>query len=477
MGLKRKLGVQDIVIYERGSNVGGTWNERPQGSQKEIQDYWRTLTHRFDVQRHIAFNRLVTGAQWDLAQNLWKVKTVSAANSGKAPEPTTTTVTAKILITAVGILDSPRFPAISGIDSFKGTIFHSAQWRADVDLSGKRVAVIGNGASAYHSVRADYSAGPYDASHQLLSDAKLAMQPHSAPAKWAFRNIPFVLRIHRFMLFIFFEIFYLMIFSNKTRWFVAYIKAHAPAEYHDHLIPKYELGCKRIIFDTNYFASLHQPNHNLNLDGIAEITGNGIRTKTSENLPFDVIILATGFVAVGSSLFPTGKHVQTSFHIFQDKFIVPIRGASGQTIQYDAEGFPQAYKGTSVPGFPNMFMIAGPNTTTGHTSVTLFEELQVEYILRLIKPVLFLSPESSPLALSVSRTANTAYNVWLHARLERSVHTGCASWYRTGADSKGKISSIFPGSATLFWWHLRTVQWGDYVVHGDGRALTKYLWK
>jgi len=480
-GLKRKLGLDDIVIYERGADVGGTWNgntypgaasdtlihfyslsyapnpdwSRMQGSHKEIQAYWRGLAHKFDVHRRIRFNRDVVSAEWDAERSVWTVVTQNNAGVGNG-EAKRDVVTARVLISAVGILDIPRKPQIPGIDTFKGTLFHSREWRGDVQLSGKKVAVIGNGASATQFVPIITQDPTTEVTSFVRTPAwyvSSAQSQYSGLAKWAFRWIPLVMWLHRMSIFCMFELWYLFLFSNKTRFmrgwvnkkFIAYIKRHAPKEYQDKLIPKYEIGCKRVVFDTQYLDSLHRPNHNLNWDGIAQITGNGIKTKTGEQLSFDVIITATGFVA--------------------DKFPIPIRGANGLTVQeyYDAEGYPKAYKGTSVPGFPNMFLMAGPNTTTGHTSVTLFEEIQTEYIATLVRPLFH---KRNPVAsVDVTPAATEKYNTWLHGRLAHSVHTGCVSWYRTGSGA-GKISSIFPGPATMFWWVMRRVRLGDYVAKG-----------
>ncbi|KAJ7061489.1 FAD/NAD-binding domain-containing protein [Mycena amicta] len=487
IGLKRDLGVEDFVIYERGSDVGGTWNENTypgaasdtyvhfyslssapnpdwssvQATQPEIHSYWRTISHKFDVHRHISFNTLVVSAEWDHQENVWRVETRSLV-VGKGGASTRTT--AKVLITAVGVLDVPRIPDILGLSSFKGEVFHSAKWRPDVDLHGKKVAVVGNAASATQLVPVIAQ----DSTTQVINFCRTpnwylpsAQATYSSLWRWILRNVPLALWLFRMWYLLQLEILYVGLFSSHTRplqklakkLFTSYIKSSAPKKYHHKMIPGFDLGCKRILFDNNYLACLHQPNVSMNWDGIAEVREDGLVTKTGEKLDFDVLIFATGFAT--------------------DGFPIPIRGSQGKTIQeyYESEGYPKAYKGTSVSGFPNLFMIAGPNTFTGHTSVILFEELQVSYIVQLVRPLLagILS------TVDVTPLATDTYNAWIHARLARSVHMSCLSWYRIGGE--GRISSIFPGPGTLFWWCLRRVVWKDYAVQLSGNGNGKTEWR
>lgn len=238
-----------------------------------------------------------------------------------------------------------------------------------------------------------------------------------------------------------------MIFSNSfVRWLVTkrttqYMLSEAPEQYHDCMIPKFPVGCKRLLFDNfGYLESLYKPNVRLVYDGLAEIVEDGVLMKSGQKINLDVIILATGFVA--------------------DEYAIPIRGLNDQTIQeyYDAYGAPRAYLGTTLPGFPNFYMLSGPNTATGHSSVLYSEELQIDYCLALIAPVLADEAKS----FEVTPEATDSYNEKIQARLARSVFVHCNSWYRKGGD--GIISSIFPGSQTRFWWWLRAPVWCHYRV-------------
>ncbi|KAJ7221358.1 hypothetical protein GGX14DRAFT_514350 [Mycena pura] len=482
IGLKRQLGLKDFTVYERASDVGGTWRgniypgaasdtyvhfyslstdlnpnwDTVQGTQPEIQNYWRGLSKKYDLYRHISFDTLVVSAEWNEKEQKYYIVTRDA-------EGIESITTAKILISAIGILDIPHLPNISGASSFKGEMFHSAQWNAAVDLRNKRVAVIGNGCSATQLVPA-ITQDPTVQVTQFCRTPSFflpeAQAPYNAAWKWAFRYIPFALWLHRIRWYLWLEGSYLTIFRNQssfTRKFITeyilkpWLTSRAPKEDLPNLIPNYDLGCKRLIFDTNYLPALHRPNVNLNWEGIQSISEDGIVTKQGKKMPFDIIVWATGFVA--------------------DRYPLSVRGTEGKTLQeyYDTQGCPKAYKGTSVPSFPNFFLIAGPNTLTGHQSVLLFEEIQVNYILKFVKPILANIVSS----FVVKPEATDRYDEWVHSRLSRSVYMSCLSWYRKGGD--GKISTIFPGSGFLFWWCLRRPTWSDYKITGAGTHWSRWV--
>ncbi|KAF7358999.1 hypothetical protein MSAN_01240600 [Mycena sanguinolenta] len=262
-------------------------------------------------------------------------------------------------------------------------------------------------------------------------------------------NVPGAMRFYRFIVALRSEMLYRLVFANR---FICslyvhvaknYIISTAPKEGIDRLIPNYSPGCKRLIFDSNFLAALHRPNLKLNWDGIQSICEDGIITKKGEKLSFDVLIFATGFTANRYPLHVVGN-------------------TTPKTVQdyYDSQGGPKAYMGTTVPGFPNLFLLAGPNTATGHTSVLHTEELQTGYIMQLIKPIL----NGLISSVDVKPSATDAYNDVIQARLSRSVFVECSSWYRTGGN--GKVSSIFPGPMFLYGWWIRRPKWEDYNVKG-----------
>jgi len=259
------------------------------------------------------------------------------------------------------------------------------------------------------------------------------------------------MKLHRNLIFTQQEIIYLLFLSNRwlNRKFAHMLKGYllkmCPKEYHEHMIPKHPPGCKRLIVDSNYLSSLSRPNLTPNFDGISRITEGGILTQKGENMAFDVVIFATGFTA--------------------DDYPFPVRGVKGNTIRdyYAANKGPTAYMGTTIPGFPNYYILSGPNTVTGHASVIFSEEVQVNYALQLIEPVI----KGTASSFEVKEEATDKYNDMIQYRLSRSVFTQCVSWYRAGGD--GKVSSIFPGPLTLFWWWLRSPVWKDYKAVGAER--------
>ncbi|KAF8888350.1 hypothetical protein BD779DRAFT_1672411 [Infundibulicybe gibba] len=491
IGLKRQLRYEEFIIYEKASDVGGTWRDNiypgcasdvpmhwfslstdlnpnwtsTHGNNDEIQRYWKQLSIKYAIEPHIAYNHLVHSATWDAAEQLYHI-VVEDLKTG-----TKTSTSAHILISAVGILEVPRAPDIPGVKDFAGDVFHSARWNNSVELHGRKVAVIGNGASATQFVPL-IASDPEVQVTQFCRTPNWLLPPiranYSSRTIWIFRNIPFVMKLYRWWLFLRSDILYFTIFKNG--WFRSrfaktlrkYILANAPEEYHKHIAPTYPPGCKRMIFDTNYTKTLHKPNMDVNWNGIDRITTDGILTKTGEKLAFDVMIFATGFIV--------------------DRYPINVRGSKGMTVQdyYDSQRGPRAYLGTSVPGFPNFFMLSGisflaaqyaahlkrligPNTTTGHISLIYTVEVQVNYIIKLIKPIL----KGDVSSFEVTSKATDVYNDMIQKRLSKSVFVSCLSWYRTGGD--GRITSIFPGASTQFWWWLRRPVWSHYTAIGAGR--------
>ncbi|KAJ6562583.1 hypothetical protein B0H19DRAFT_1145032 [Mycena capillaripes] len=483
IALRRQLGFEDFTIYEKGSDVGGTWRDNiypgaasdvsthfyslstdlnPDWSsthapQPEMLTYWQKLATKYDLYRHIVFNRMVVSAEWNAEEQLYHIITEDVESGARS------STTAKVLISALGLLEVPQFPNIAGLSSFKGDMFHSARWDTGVDLHGKRVAVVGNGASATQFLpRISKDPGVQVTEFCRTPNWYIPPRfrfPYTPLWKWTFKYVPLAMRAYRIFLYLRGEMTYLTIFANPvarskaTALLKSYITHMAPKEDVERLIPDYTLGCKRLLLDTDYLQSLHRPNMKLNWDGIQSICEDGVITKKGEKMPFDVIIFATGFTA--------------------DRYPLRVVGDAGNTVQeyYDSQSGPKAYLGTTVPGFPNFFMIGGPNIATGHTSAILTEELQIAYILKFAKPIL----DGVVATFAVTPAATDAYNDVLQARLARSVWVECTSWYRAGGE--GKVSSIFPGPMLLFGWWTHTPRWADYVVKPTNNGTKHWEWR
>ncbi|KAH8077893.1 hypothetical protein BXZ70DRAFT_1053127 [Cristinia sonorae] len=478
IALKTKLGFHNFTLYEQSDDLGGTWNLNTYPGcasdisthwysfsgdvdpdwtsthllQPELKKYWKGLCVKYDINKHVCVNTSVVAAEWDNKRQLYRVEVLDVLSGEKRTDY------ANAVVSAIGVLNIPHLSEdLKGVrETFKGKHFHSARWDHTVDLRNKRVAVIGNGCSAAQFVPIITE----DPTTEVLSFARtpgwiLPTDWGRKPVSWwkrmIFKYVPFTLRLNRWSLLAMHESFYMFLIYGKHNSFLREffmndlrknIQKCAPEKYHDVLTPKYPFGCKRFIVDTGYLAALHRPNNDLTFDGIAEITEKGILTKKGQHHDFDVIIEATGFVV--------------------DEYPIVIRGVDGTSIQdyHREQGGPTAYRGTTTPNFPNFFMLFGPNTTTTHGSVIFTHEVQINYTMQLLEPVL----KKQASSFEVTREASDAWNAHVQKYHSTSVWTACQSWYRVGGT--GKNVSIWPGSLTDQWYQLRTPVWSDYKATG-----------
>ncbi|EUC63671.1 monooxygenase [Rhizoctonia solani AG-3 Rhs1AP] len=276
--------------------------------------------------------------------------------------------------------------------------------------------------------------------------------PVSPVVQWIFRHVPFALKSLRYLVAGGCELLYNQFkdnfLSNLSRRLVEKVmlnrmRSLAPPKYHKHLTPNYPFGCKRVIFDPGYLKALGRPNVDMEWDPIARITPNGIETKSGKEHQLDVIAFATGFDVAGS-------------------MTPDVTGLNGLRLQeyYEKEGGPTGYMGTTIPGFPNWVTIFGPNTVTGHSSVLYMEELQMNYVLKLFKPVI----EGQAGSIVPRADSTRKFNDWVQYNLKDHVWPSCHSWYRK--DGVGKITALWPGGNTYLWWSFRKPNWKDYEVVG-----------
>ncbi|KAJ1308247.1 hypothetical protein OPQ81_003962 [Rhizoctonia solani] len=474
ISLQDTLGVYDYTIYELASEIGGTWRQntypgcacdvpghwyslssepnpdwsRPYVPRDEILQYWKGIVSKHRIEPHIKFNTEFVSAVWNEKEQHY---TLSLRNV-KTRE--ITRVMAKAVISAVGFFHHPRWPDVPGRETFKGDLLHATMWDHSVSLSGKRVALIGNGCSGSQIL-------PVISEDSSTTVTNFCRTPswyvprNSDPVpwwvKWCFRYIPWALRSRRYFIVVrselIFQLFRVTPLTSHIRkrlqnQLAEYIKSAAPAQYHHNLIPTYgksclvDFGCKRLVVDSGYLRSLHRPNVELEWDTITKIVPDGIETKSGQKYQCDVIAFATGFDIARS-------------------LALDVTGINGQRLQeyYDREGGPTGYMGTTIPGFPNWFTMLGPNTVTGHSSVIFAEELQMNYISQLLRPILAGDAQS---------------------KLARYVWSGCANWYRSGPDGpEGKNIAIWPGGNLHMWWSLRKPAWKDFEVLGDSHWLAK----
>ena len=446
MGVKlREQGEEDFVLLERASDVGGTWRDntypgcacdveshlysfsfepnpnwsRMYAPQPEILAYLKHVAVKYDLLRHIRFNANMVGSRYDEARQLWVV----TAADGRVFE-------GDVLISGMGGLSNPATPAIKGIDTFQGTTFHSATWNHNYKLIDKRVAVIGSGASAIQFVPA--IAPQVD---QLLYFQRTPpwvvpkMDRPIKPSEQAdFQANPWRQRMARTKLYWTLEMRFLA-FKFKPEWMglVAKVAKHKIAQsikdpvLRAKLTPDYTPGCKRLLISNEYYPTLARTNVEVITEGIREITANGVITQDGREHAVDAIIFGTGF-KIQDPIPPKA-----------------VFGKGGQDLSAVWKEGPEAYMGISVAGFPNFFMLMGPNTGLGHNSMVFMIESQAHYILEALKTM----KAQGIKAMDVKPKAQAKFIQDVQAELKHTVwNSGCKSWY---LNDKGRNTAAWPG--------------------------------
>ncbi|WP_040791839.1 flavin-containing monooxygenase [Nocardia paucivorans] len=438
-------GRRDFLVLERGSDVGGTWRDntypgaacdvpshlysysfalnpnwsRSFSRQAEIQAYIRDVARRYDVLDNHLFNCDVTAARWDAPNARWEINT----NQGR--------FTADTVVSAVGALCEPNLPDIKGIGEFTGEIFHSARWNHDADLTGKRVAVIGTGASAIQIVPAIAGKVAHLDVYQRTAPWLLPRldRPYTLPERLAFKYVPGMQRLSRAAIYAAREtqVVGLAKFPPLMRGFEALAKAKLHWEISDpelrkKVTPNFRIGCKRMLISNDYYPALDRDNVDVVTDGIAEIRENSIVTEDGTVREVDAIVVATGFHVTDSPTYET------------------IYGRDGRSLAevFDEIG-QQGYKGSTIANFPNMFFLLGPNVGLGHTSMVYMIESQINYI----ADALATFERKRLRTLEVRREVQDAFNAELQRKLGKTVWNtgGCASWY---LDKHGNNTTLWP---------------------------------
>jgi cation diffusion facilitator CzcD-associated flavoprotein CzcO len=441
----KQAGIEDFVVLERTGDVGGTWNvntypgcqcdipshlysfsfalnpdwSRTYSRQPEIWEYLRGLARDHGIQPHIRFHHEVTDAHWDEEGRLWRIQT----GAGE--------LTAELLIAGPGPLTEPKLPEIDGIDSFQGTIFHSAQWNHEHSLPGKRVAVIGTGASSIQFVP---HIQPEVSELHLFQRTPPWVVPHrdrptTRTERLLYRVFPPAQRLVRGLVYASRELFVLALMHPRAgslpeRAGRKHLRDQVPdPQLRAKLTPRYRIGCKRILLSNDYYPALQQSNVEVVTDSITQITPRGIVTADGVEREVDTIILGTGF------------------HVTDMPIAEWVRGLGGRTLGDVWRGSPQAYLGTTISGFPNMFMLVGPNTGLGHNSLVFMIESQLNYVMDCIAHL----DRAGVSVFDVRTDAQTCFNEEVQRRLQGSVWNsgGCVSWY---LDEHGRNSTIWPGS-------------------------------
>jgi 4-hydroxyacetophenone monooxygenase len=483
------------TVVEKNAEVGGTWYEnRYPGAgvdtpnhiysysfakndwsryfalQGEIQAYFEGVADKFKVRDHMRFSTRVESARYDEATARWTVRI--AGPDGKTEE-----LQANVLISAVGLLNVPRMPDIQGLDSFEGPCFHSSRWPEGLDIQGKRVAIIGNGASSMQIVPAIAdtvkSLTIFQRSKQWAAPFERFKKEVPEPMRFMLREVPYYQEWYRQRLaWVFNDRIHSSLQvdpewphpersinrrNDKHReYFVNYMKEELGdrQDLLPEVLPDYPPFGKRMLMDNGWYRAVAKPQVHMVGDGIREITARGIVTNTGELHEFDVIVVATGFDAI---------NLLSSFQLF---------GRGGQPIReiWDRQGA-EAYMGVATPGFPNFFMLAGPNTALGHGgSVVTLLETQVRYVMGLLKQVM--AEHGDAFEIEVRQDLHEAFNEKvqeLHGRMIWT-HKGMTNWYR---NQRGRIVATTPFRNDDYWHMTRKTDLADYQArHVSGQAVS-----
>lgn len=463
----KQAGIDNFLILEKDAELGGTWwaNSYPGcavdvpshlysfsfaqnarwtrrfARQQELLEYTRSVARGFGLERHVRTSTAMEAAEFDEEGGFWRLRTSGGA------------ISAKCVVAAAGALNRAATPDIAGLASFSGTVFHSSRWDHSADLRGKRVAVIGTGASAIQFI--PEIAGQvaqldvYQRSapwilprpDRAISGAEQWLLAKVAPLKWLYRGLVYAQYESRAILYV-----YRPGMLRIAEWLA---RRHLRRQVADpalraRLTPDYRLGCKRVLLMNTYYPALARPNVELVTTPIAAVLPEGVVDADGVLRAADVIIFGTGF------------------DVKQAMGAVDVRGRGGSRL-WDSGA--EAYKGCAVAGFPNYFTIAGPNTGLGHNSMIYMIESAVAYVMGALVTIRARSLHS----VEVTEAAQQEWNAALQRRMRGTVwSTGCRSWY---LDQDGKNFTLWPGFTFTYRRLTKRFDVGSYVVvEGEGKA-------
>lgn len=441
----KRSGFNDFTLFEKAGDVGGVWRDNTYpgaacdvpshlysfsfeqdlgwqnrfGKAEEIHQYLRHCADKYGIRPHIRFNTEIAGAEFDEKAARWTLRTTRGE-----------THQAQIMVAAVGQLNRPAYPKLKGLETFTGKAFHSARWDHDYDLAGKRVAVIGTGASAIQFVPEIVGQVAHLDIYQRSAPYVLPKPDKQYPEleKALFRNVPFLQTLDRAWQYGYHELRQLGITSQiNEQAMVEYVfQKHIreivkDSKFRHRLTPDYPIGCKRILISNHWYKALIEPNVDVISEDIAELLPTGIRTNDGRVREVDTIIYGTGFTATD--------------------FLAPMQiiGLKGQTLRQAWSDGAEAFLGLTVSGFPNLFMLYGPNTNLGHNSIDYMLESQINYIIDAVHKY-----RSNGLRyLDLRKYVQDAFNEEVQERMKSTVWAqGCTSWYQTAA---GKNTNNWPG--------------------------------
>lgn len=444
----RDAGCTSFVVFEKAGEVGGIWRDNTYPGcgcdvpshlysfsfekyrsrnvrfpgQPQILDYLRGVADKYGLRGHLRTSTEIVAAEYAEETASWTLTTAAGER-----------MVFDVVISAVGQLHRPHVPVIAGQESFAGRAFHTTGWDHGLELAGKDVAVIGTGSSAAQLLpivaeRARHVDVYQRTPNWVIPKPKAEF---GRVTRWALGRVPALHDVVRAGTYLAADLALSPVISRgwsfrPARWAaLAHLRRQVPrAELRRRLVPDYPIGCKRIVIDNGFYPALTRPNVDLVTDGIERITPSGLRTGAGEQRRADVIVYATGFRAT--------------------EFLVPMKvvGRGGRSLDDQWSDGADAYYGMAVPGFPNFFLVHGPNTILGHNSNVFMIECQVRYIMKCLSLL--------PGAVEVTEAAMAGYGRWLARRMRRTVWSaGCLSWYKTPT---GRVTNPWPAATMRYWW-------------------------
>jgi cation diffusion facilitator CzcD-associated flavoprotein CzcO len=467
----KRAGLHDFLILEKQDGLGGTWwDNRYPGAHvdvpaplysfsfepnprwrrrfaaaPEIQAYMEGCADKYGLRPHLRLGTAITAARFDEAQGLWTLDTQGPGGGPQGGPGATQRIQTRFFICSTGPLSQVRWPAIPGLESFQGRKLHSARWDAGYAAHEQRVAVIGTGSTASQLIPPLAQQAAQLHVFQRTANWVLPRidRPYFAVDRLLARFPPYAWAVRAFW-------YHLLEWGRRgfdegtmarrgmLRTAALHLRRQVPdAALREKLRPPYPLGCKRIIYSNDFYPALSQPNVELVTDGIERITPTGIVTADGRERPIDTLVCATGF--------DTTRLLSS----------VDIQGLGGQRLSEAWREGAQAFRGVTVAGFPNLFLMLGPNTGTGHTSTLLYIEPEARHIVACIRRV----REGGHRWIAVRPAVQAAHNQALQARLVGSVWSACRSWYR---DDSGRIVALWPGFTQEYVKGLERIEEGAY---------------
>lgn len=468
----KRAGIDDFVLFERSDRIGGTWRDntypgaccdvptmfycfsfeqrtdwsRKWSPQSEILDYMEHCADKYGLRPHIRFDCEIEGARFDTATGRWRIRPRAGDE-----------IVAEFFVSGVGQLHRPVIPEIPGLDDFEGVSFHSAEWRHDVDLVGKRVGVIGNAASAIQFIP---EIAKRVARLTIFQRTPNWMIPRGDRAYTEaehrrFARFPWLAKLVRSWIWLRAELLLYPV-VRRNRVLSALLQKQATESMHAHirdpglrarLTPDYPICGKRVLISDDYYPALDRENVELVTSAAARIGPHEVVSADGRHHGLDVLIFATGFDTT--------------------HFLSPMKveGRDGRSLDDVWKDGAEAYLGITVSGFPNFFMMYGPNTNLGHNSIIFMIECQTRYILACIERV---DAAGDGRVLDLLPEAMRGYN----ERVQRDLATTAwantdHSWYKNEA---GRITNNWPHSTFWYWWVTRKVDWSHYRLGRPGAA-------